>query len=52
MPWSFADLSAAFQVATLEAALRALFSMPDSKQRASLGAMVRGNVGGAALQAP
>lgn len=41
-----ADLSAAFQVATLEAALRALFSMPDSKQRARLGAMVRGYVEG------
>jgi len=41
-----ADLSAAFQVATLEAALRALFSMPDSNQRARLGAMVRGYVEG------
>jgi cytochrome P450 len=41
-----ADLSAAFQVATLEAALRALFSMPDSSQRATLGAMVRGYVQG------
>src|SRR5262244_1807734 len=37
-----ADLSAAFQVATLEAALRALFSMPDSNERAMLGAMIRG----------
>jgi cytochrome P450 len=41
-----ADLSAAFQVATLEATLRALFSMPDSIQRARLGAMVRGYVEG------
>ena len=41
-----ADLSAAFQEATLEAALRALFSMPDSSQRARLGAMVRGYVEG------
>jgi cytochrome P450 len=41
-----ADLSAAFQEATLEAVLRALFSMPDSGQRARLGAMVRGYVGG------
>jgi cytochrome P450 len=41
-----ADLSAAFQVATLEGGLRALFSMPDSIQRARLGAMVRGYVEG------
>lgn len=41
-----ADLSAAFQAASLEAALRALFSMPDSSQRATLGAMVRGYVAG------
>jgi cytochrome P450 len=41
-----ADLSAAFQQATLEAALRALFSIPDSEQRAKLGAMVRGYVSG------
>jgi len=41
-----ADLSAAFQVAALEAALRALFSMPDSNQRARLGAMVRGYIEG------
>jgi cytochrome P450 len=45
-PSTTADLSAAFQVATLEAALRALFSMPDSIQRARLGAMVRGYVEG------
>src|SRR5260370_4455891 len=36
-----ADLSAAFQEATLEGALRALFAMPDSSQRERLGAMVR-----------
>ena len=41
-----ADLSAAFQIATLEAALRTLFSMPDSIQRARLAAMVRGYVEG------
>jgi len=41
-----ADLSAAFQQATLEAALRAMFSIPDSQQRAKLGAMVRGYVSG------
>jgi cytochrome P450 len=41
-----ADLSAAFQEATLEAVLRALFSMPDSRQRAKLGAVVRGYVTG------
>ena len=43
---SIADLSEAFQMATLEAALRALFSMPDSNERAMLGAMVRGYVKG------
>jgi cytochrome P450 len=41
-----ADLSEAFQVATLEAGLRAMFSMPDSVQRARLGAMVRGYING------
>jgi cytochrome P450 len=41
-----ADLSEAFQMATLEAGLRAMFSMPDSVQRARLGAMVRGYVEG------
>ena len=41
-----ADLSAAFQEAALEAVLRALFSMSDNGQRARLGAMVRGYVGG------
>jgi cytochrome P450 len=40
------DLSAAFQMATLEAGLRAMFSMPDSIQRARLGGMVRGYVEG------
>jgi len=43
---SVADLSEAFQMATLEAGLRAMFSMPDSVQRARLGAMVRGYVEG------
>ena len=43
---SVADLSEAFQLATLEAGLRAMFSMPDSVQRARLGAMVRGYVEG------
>src|SRR5262245_28608085 len=43
---AIADLSAAFQEATLDAALRALFSMPDSRQRAKLGAVVRGYVTG------
>ena len=43
---SIADLSEAFQMATLEAGLRAMFSMPDSVQRARLGAMVRGYVEG------
>jgi cytochrome P450 len=41
-----ADLSEAFQMATLQAGLRAMFSMPDSVQRARLGAMVRGYVEG------
>src|SRR5215813_12643128 len=43
---SVADLSEAFQMATLEAGLRAMFSMPDSVQRARLGAIVRGYVEG------
>jgi cytochrome P450 len=43
---SFVDLSEAFQRATLEAGLRAMFSMPDSAQRARLGAMVRSYVEG------
>jgi cytochrome P450 len=43
---SIADLSEAFQMATLEAGLRAMFSMPDSVQRARLGTMVRGYVEG------
>ena len=43
---SVADLSEAFQMATLEAGLRAMFSMPDSVQRTRLGAMVRGYVEG------
>src|SRR5262249_16540717 len=43
---SIADLSEAFQMATLEAGLRAMFSMPDSVQRAKLGAMIRGYVEG------
>src|SRR5215467_2176363 len=43
---SIADLSEAFQTTTLEAALRAMFSMPDSVQRARLGAMIRGYVEG------
>jgi cytochrome P450 len=43
---SSADLSAAFQEAALEAVLRALFSIPDSRQRTRLGAMIRGYVGG------
>jgi cytochrome P450 len=41
-----ADLSEAFQMATLDAGLRAMFSMPDRVQRARLGAMVRGYVEG------
>jgi len=41
-----ADLSAAFQDATLEAVLRALFSMPDSEQRAKIGVMVRSYITG------
>lgn len=36
-----ADLSDAYQVATLNAALRALFSMPDEKERDRLGDLVR-----------
>lgn len=43
---STADLLEAFQTATLEAGLRAMFSMPDGVQRARLGAMVRGYVEG------
>jgi cytochrome P450 len=43
---SIADLSEAFQTATLEAGLRAMFSMPGCVQRARLGAMVRGYVEG------
>ena len=41
-----ADLSAAFQDATLDAVLRALFTMPESKQRAQIGTMVRSYVTG------
>jgi cytochrome P450 len=41
-----ADLLEAFQMATLEAGLRAMFSMPDSVQRVRLGAMIRGYVEG------
>jgi len=41
-----ADLAEAFQMAALEAGLRAMFSMPDSAQRARLGAMIRGYVEG------
>jgi len=40
------DLSEAFQASTLDAGLRAMFSMPDSVQRARLGAMVRSYVEG------
>lgn len=36
-----ADLSAAFQSATLDAALRALFSMPDKRTRDHIGSLVR-----------
>jgi len=43
---SVADLSAAFQDATLDAVLRALFTMPESKQRAQIGTMVRSYVTG------
>jgi len=43
---SIVDLSEAFQMATLDAGLRAMFSMPDSVQRARLGAMVRAYVEG------
>ncbi len=40
------NLSAAFQDATLDAVLRALFSMPDSGHRARLGRLVRGYLNG------
>ncbi len=40
------NLSAAFQDATLEAVLRALFSMPDPAQRAKLAALVRTYIDG------
>jgi cytochrome P450 len=43
---SVVDLSEAFQTGTLDAGLRAMFSMPDSVQRATLGAMVRRYVEG------
>jgi cytochrome P450 len=41
-----ANLSAAFQEATLEAVLRALFSLPDSRQRSGLARMVRSYLAG------
>jgi cytochrome P450 len=41
-----ANLSVAFQDATLDAVLRALFSMPDSGRRARLGSLVRDYVNG------
>jgi cytochrome P450 len=41
-----AKLSEAFQEATLEAVLRALFSLPDNEQRGRLAAMVRGYLDG------
>ncbi|MFB9266468.1 cytochrome P450 [Bradyrhizobium erythrophlei] len=41
-----ANLSEAFQEATLEAVLRALFSLPDNEQRGRLAAMVRGYLDG------
>ncbi len=41
-----ADLSDAYQVAALNAALRALFSMPDQRERDRIGALVRQYVAG------
>jgi cytochrome P450 len=41
-----ANLSEAFQEATLEAVLRALFSLPDNEHRGRLAAMVRGYLEG------
>jgi cytochrome P450 len=41
-----ANLSAAFQETTLEAVLRALFSLPDSSRRHGLASMVRGYLTG------
>jgi cytochrome P450 len=41
-----ANLSEAFQEATLEAVLRALFSLPDNERRGRLAAMVRGYLDG------
>jgi cytochrome P450 len=41
-----ANLSVAFQEATLEAVLRALFSLPDNEQRGRLAGMVRGYLEG------
>jgi cytochrome P450 len=41
-----ANLSEAFQETTLEAVLRALFSLPDNEQRGRLAAMVRGYLDG------
>jgi cytochrome P450 len=41
-----ANLSAAFQETTLEAVLRALFSLPDSNRRRGLASMVRGYLNG------
>src|SRR5262245_53272045 len=43
---SIVDLSEAFQMATLDAGLRAMFSMPDNDQRARLSTMIRGYVEG------
>jgi cytochrome P450 len=43
---AIAKLSEAFQKATLEAVLRALFSLPDNEQRGRLAAMVRGYLEG------
>jgi len=43
---SIVDLSEAFQMATLDAGLRAMFSMPDNVPRARLGTMIRGYVEG------
>jgi cytochrome P450 len=40
------DLSGVFQTTTLEAVLRALFSMPDSGQRDNIGGLVRAFVNG------
>lgn len=44
-----ANLSTAFQTATLEAVLRALFTLPESAQRGQLAAMVRGYFTGPGL---